>query len=139
VSCDPGSLEGEVCGRANTVAGEALYPSRKTKSEWFNPAAFVAPSTYVSNGVTYDPYGTSGYDMLRGPRFQEWDMSLQKTLLFGDRGQLLLRADSFNVFNHPSLGTPGHDISNTSAVGKITSMASNYEPRTVEFGAKFSF
>jgi hypothetical protein len=139
VNCDPGSLQGEVCGRANVVSGAALYPSSKTNAEWFNPAAFVAPATYVSNGVTYDPYGTSGYDLLRGPRFQDWDMSLQKTVLIGERYHFLLRADSFNIFNHPSFGTPNNDISNTSSVGTITSTASNYEPRTVEFGVKFSF
>jgi hypothetical protein len=139
VACDPGSLQGEVCGRANTVPGVAIYPSNKTNAEWFNPAAFAAPSTYVLNGVTYDPYGTSGYNLLRGPRFEDWDMSLQKNLPLGERYHLTLRADSFNIFNHPSFGTPNNDISNPSAVGQITSMASNYEPRTVEFGLKFNF
>jgi hypothetical protein len=139
INCDPGSLQGEVCGRANVVTGVAFYPSKKTNAEWFNPAAFVAPSNYVSNGVTYDPYGTSGYDMLRGPRFQDWDMSLQKTVSLGERCHLLLRADSFNVFNHPSFGGPNNDISNTATAGSITSTASNYEPRTVEFGMKLSF
>ena len=33
---------------------------------WFNPCAFTTPSNYVSDGVTYATYGTSGYDMLRG-------------------------------------------------------------------------
>jgi hypothetical protein len=139
VNCDPGSLQGEVCGRANVVPGVALYPAKKTNAQWFNPAAFVAPSNYVSNGVTYDPYGTSGYDMLRGPRSQDWDMSLQKTFLIGERYRFLFRADSFNVFNHPSFGTPNNDISNPTTAGTITSTASNYEPRTVEFGMKLSF
>jgi hypothetical protein len=139
VTCDPGSLQGEVCGRANVVSGVSLYPAHKTNAEWFNPAAFVAPSNYSVGAVTYDPYGTSGYDMLRGPRFQDWDMSLQKTLLFAGHYRVLLRADSFNVFNHPTFGTPNNDISNSSAIGQITSTASKYEPRTVELGAKLSF
>jgi hypothetical protein len=79
--------------------------------------------------------------MLRGPRFQGWDMSLQKNTRFGDRYNLQLRADSFNVFNHPNLGTPNANISNTSAVGTITSISGTpaYEQRTVEFAVKFSF
>lgn len=139
VTCDPGSTVGMVCGRANVVQGESLYPSHKTNAEWFNPAAFVVPSTYVSNGVTYDPYGTSGYDMLRGPGWQNWDMSLQKNITIAENYRVQLRADSFNVFNHPNFGTPNSDISNTSSVGQITGMASTYEPRTVEFAAKFNF
>jgi hypothetical protein len=51
-----------------------------------------------------------------------------------------LRADSFNIFNHPNLGTPNANISNSN-VGTITSISGTpaYEARTVEFAAKFSF
>jgi len=52
-----------------------------------------------------------------------------------------LRADSFNIFNHPNFGTPNASISNLSTVGTITSISGtpSYEARTVEFAAKFSF
>jgi len=149
----PGSPTGQVSGRANQVPGVPLYPSKKTKAEWFNSAAFTAPgcytatgpvacSSYVAGGPTvYATYGTSGYDMLRGPRFQDWDMNLQKNILFKERYNIQLRADSFNVFNHGNLGTPNASISNTSSVGTITSISGtpSYEQRTVEFAAKFSF
>lgn len=139
VTCDPGSTVGMVCGRANVVTGQSLYPSGKSNAHWFNPAAFAAPSTYVVDGVTYDPYGNSGYDMLRGPAWQDWDMSLQKNIPIGERCHVQLRADSFNVFNHPNFGNPHSDISNTSTVGRVTSMSGKYEPRTVEFATKFNF
>jgi hypothetical protein len=150
----PGSPAGQVSGRANVVPGVPLYPAVKTRQQWFNPAAFTAPpcitasgspvacSTYVAGGpVYYATYGTSGYDMLRGPGFQDWDMNLQKNILFHERYNLQLRADSFNVFNHPNFGTPNAAISNTSNVGTITSISGtpSYEQRTVEFAAKFSF
>ena len=82
----------------------------------------------------------SGYDMLRGPRFQDWDMNLQKNILFRERYNIQLRADSFNVFNHPNLGTPNANISSGN-VGTITGVSGTptYEARTVEFAAKFSF
>jgi hypothetical protein len=148
---------GLVSGRADRVPGVPLYPTTKTKAQWFNPAAFQAPQCYNANGTgpctgtnaiytpggptTYALYGNSGYDMLRGPRFQNWDMNLQKNILFKERYNVQLRADSFNVFNHPNLGTPNSAISNTSSVGKITSISGTpgYEQRTVEFAAKFSF
>ena len=126
-------------GRANVVPGAALYPSNKTRFQWFNPAAFVAPTNAA--GIPGAAYGNSGYDMLRGPRFQDWDMNLQKNIRFRERCNLQLRADSFNIFNHPNFGTPNANISNASTVGTITSMSSTptYGPRTVEFAAKFSF
>jgi hypothetical protein len=153
----PGSPVGQVSGRANRVSGVALYPAKKTRTQWFNPAAFTAPPCYnsiatgpcatvyaqgVAAGVpTYATYGTSGYDMLRGPGWQNWDMNLQKTTTWRERYHLELRADSFNVFNHPNFATPSANITNTSTVGTISSTAGSpsYQARTVEFGAKFTF
>ena len=149
----PGSPVGLVSGRANQVgnpyqsgaisANSTCTPpagSTKTHTQWFNPCAFVAPPTYVSNGVTYATYGTSQYDMLRGPRFQDWDMSLQKNIPWHDHYNLQLRADSFNVFNHPNFGTPNANISNSNK-GTITGISGtpSYEQRTLEFAAKFNF
>ncbi len=148
-----GSPIGLVSGRANQVGNPfqsgtiAANPSctppagnTKTKTQWFNPCAFQVPSTYVSNGVTYAAYGTSGYDMLRGPRFQDWDMSLQKNIPWHDHYNLQLRADSFNVFNHPNFDTPNANISNSNK-GTITGISGtpSYEQRTLEFAAKFNF
>jgi hypothetical protein len=78
--------------------------------------------------------------MLRGPAFQDWDMNLQKNIKF-EQFNLQLRADSFNVFNHPNFAVPNSAISSTSNVGQITAIAGtpSYEQRTVEFAAKFSF
>lgn len=149
----PGTPTGQVSGRANLVPGVALYPSTKNKAQWFNPAAFAAPpcitatgttvacSTYVAGGPAYyATYGNSGYDMLRGPRYQDWDMSLQKNIAFRERYRVQLRADSFNVFNHPNFGVPNASITNGN-VGTITSISGTpqYEQRTVEFAAKFNF
>ncbi len=149
----PGTPTGLVSGRANRVPGTPLYPSNKSRAEWFNPAAFTAPGCYTATGpvacssyvaggpAVYATYGNSGYDMLRGPAFQDWDMNLQKNIRFKERYNVQLRADSFNVFNHPNFGTPNAAISNTSSVGTITGISSTpaYEQRTVEFAAKFSF
>jgi len=149
----PGSPVGLVSGRANQVgnpyqsgtisANSSCTPpagNTKTHTQWFNPCAFVAPPTYVSNGVTYATYGTSQYDMLRGPRFQDWDMSLQKNIPWHDHYNLQLRADSFNVFNHPNFGTPNANISNSNK-GTITGISGtpSYEQRTLEFATKFNF
>jgi hypothetical protein len=133
---------GLVSGRANRVAGAALYPSHKTKAQWFNTAAFTCPSITDGSGnvLCGANYGNSGYNMLRGPGFQDWDMSLQKNTRWHDRYNVQLRADAFNLFNHPNFSTPNSNIS-SSSVGKITSTASTptYQARTMEFAVKFSF
>jgi hypothetical protein len=152
-------VTGLVSGRANRNPGVALYPANKTKSQWFNTAAFAAPGCLNSTGGAiacpvpttppfvanpaspiYDTYGNSAYDMLRGPRFQDWDMSLQKNIAFRTRYKLQLRADSFNVFNHPNFAVPNSAITNGND-GTITAISSTpqYEQRTVEFAAKFNF
>jgi hypothetical protein len=146
----PGSPVGQVSGRANVVPGMPLYPAHKALSQWFNYAAFTAPPCYNSTGsgpcsslysasgpTTYATYGTSGYDMLRGPGYQNWDMSLQKNIQWREHYNVQLRGDAFNVFNHPDFATPNAAISNTSTVGTITS--DSYESRTVEFAIKFNF
>lgn len=144
LSSAPG-LPGAVSGRPNRVAGVALYPSKKTKSEWFNPAAFACPLvTDPTNGKQYcSGYGNSGYDLLRGPRYQDWDISLQKNTRWMEHYNVQLRADAFNVFNHPDFSVPNADIT-ASGAGTITSTPNQwsppaYEPRTIEFGAKFNF
>jgi hypothetical protein len=68
-------------------------------------------------------------------------MNLQKTITWREQYRLTLRADSFNVFNHPNFGTPNATQSNSSTFGTITSISGSpsYEPRTIEFAAKFNF
>ena len=129
---------GTVSGRANRVAGVSLYPAKKTRTQWFNPSAFTAPTD--SSGRVGGVYGTSGYNMLYGPRFQSWDMNLKKNVAWGDHYNVQLRADSFNIFNHPNFGTPNANISNSN-VGTVTGISGtpSYQARTMEFAVKFNF
>jgi hypothetical protein len=148
------NVTGTVSGRADAVPGAVRYPANKTKNQWFNPGAFSVPLCYnatttftcssynsATYGTSYALYGNSQYDALRGPRFQDWDMSLQKNIALHEKYKVQLRADSFNVFNHPNLGLPASNISSPGTVGKITSLSGTptYEQRTVEFAAKFLF
>lgn len=129
---------GLVSGRASVKPGVPLYPAKKTRAQWFNPAAFTAPTN--SAGVAGGAYGNSAYDMLYGPRYQSWDMNLKKNIPWGDHYNVQLRADSFNIFNHPNFGTPNANISNSN-VGTVTGISGtpSYQARTVEFAAKFNF
>ena len=123
------SLQGAFNSRADRVPGVPLYPAQKTLAKFFNPAAFAAPAPYT--------FGNSAYDLLYGPRYQDWDMSLAKNTTISERLKLQLRADSFDVFNHPNFANPNATQSNTSNFGQITSTTG--EPRTLAFGAKLMF
>jgi hypothetical protein len=125
----PGSQIYGASGRANRVPGVPIYPSHKSHAEWFNTAAFTAPPAYT--------FGTSGYDMLRGPHYQDWDMDLQKNISISERYKVQLRGDVFNVANHPNFSVPSSAISNPASDGVISSVVN--ENRTIEFGAKFNF
>jgi hypothetical protein len=125
----PGSQVYGASGRANRVPGVRLYPAHKTRSEWFNPAAFTAPPAYT--------FGTSGYNMLWGPHYQNWDMDLEKNIAITERYRVQLRGDVFNVANHPNFSVPSASISNPASEGVVSSVVN--EARTIEFGAKFNF
>jgi len=101
--------------------------------------AFSIPTD--ANGVAGGVYGTSGYNMLRGPGFQNWDISLQKNTRWMDHYNVQLRADAFNLANHPNFLTPNAAISSSATVGTITGVSStpSYQARTMEFAAKFTF
>ena len=125
----PGSQTYGASGRANRVPGVPLYPANKNRAEWFNIAAFAAPSAYV--------FGNSAYDMLWGPHYQNWDMNLEKNTKISERYKLQLRAEVFNIANHPNFSVPSAAVSSPSSFGVISSVVN--ENRTVEFAAKFSF
>ena len=67
-------------------------------------------------------------------------MSLQKNTTWREHYNVQLRADAFNVFNHPNFSTPNASITNSN-VGTITSISGtpSYEQRTMEFAVKFNF
>ena len=120
---------GDVGGRANVVPGQPLYPAKRSISEWFNPAAFVKAPLYT--------YGTSAYDMLWGPGYQNWDASIAKRTKLTEGSHLELRLDAFNVFNHPQFSNPNASVSNAGNVGTITGTAGT--SRTLQLGGKFQF
>jgi hypothetical protein len=57
--------------------------------------------------------------MLWGPHYQNWDMNLEKNTAIGERYQLQLRGEVFNVANHPNFSVPSAAVSNPAS---ITSM-----------------
>jgi outer membrane receptor protein involved in Fe transport len=58
------------------------------------------------------PFGDSPRNYLRGPRLNQLNMSLFKTIKIWENWKLQLRAEAFNVLNHPN---PGFGVPATNA------------------------
>jgi len=113
--------------RPNVVPGVDWRPLNQTADQWINPAAFSFPA----NGAP----GNLGRNTLTGPAFYNLDLSLLKSHRFGNSGQVALRADLFNVLNHPNLGLPNNALG--SSLGLIS--ATSASERQIQFGIKLGF
>jgi hypothetical protein len=71
-----------------------------TPTCWFNPSAFALPLP--------GQFGTAGRNILRGPGFAEFDMALQKVFQLREGMKITLRAEAFNLLNHPNFGVPSN-------------------------------
>jgi hypothetical protein len=69
----------------------------------FNRAAFVIPPL--------GRQGSFGRNVMRGFPLQQTDFSLRRRFGLGERVSLLVRADVFNVFNHPNFADPVNTVS----------------------------
>jgi Carboxypeptidase regulatory-like domain len=63
------------------------------RNQYFNPACFVAPS-YMANGTYRLPY-------IHGPAYENDSLGLFKTFSITESKKLEIRAEAFNLFNHP--------------------------------------
>ena len=118
---------GSTYERANLVGDPGL--NNASAAKWFNTAAFAIPAAGT--------YGTSSRNMLRSQRLWNLDTSVFRTFPLYREMQLNLRAESFNVANHPTLSTPNSTITTPSTFGTVTSVVGNQ--RLMQFAAKIVF
>jgi hypothetical protein len=98
-------------GTPNSVRPDLIGPIRIIGSvdQWFDPTAFV----------TVNGFGTLGRNVVIGPSFHNTDFSVIKSITMSQRYRLQLRADVFNLFNHPNFGPPGNVVGSPT-FGKIS-------------------
>ncbi|MBI4877892.1 MAG: hypothetical protein HY822_24945 [Acidobacteria bacterium] len=109
--------------RPDRVPGVPIVPENQTIDNWFNIAAFAVPKSGT--------WGNAARNLGRGPGVNQFDVSLQKAAKIAENHRLAFRAEFFNIFNRPHLGTPGSNISSLGSFGRITSPMN----RTIEIGA----
>ncbi len=89
--------------RPNVVPGVNPILSNWTPSTgYLNPLAFVQPA--------FGTFGDLGRDSIFGPGYSNVDFSLTKNTRLTERLSLQLRAEFFNIFNHPNFALPAHTI-----------------------------
>jgi hypothetical protein len=81
-------------GTRPNLTGSISYP--KTAAQWFNPAAFSAPACLTGP----DCYGNLGFDAIRGPGRNNFDLALLKSFAVTERFRAEFRAEAFNAWNH---------------------------------------
>ncbi len=92
-----GTTSASIIGNTGTrpnVSGPISYP--KTVAQWFNPSVFSAPACLTGP----DCYGNLGFDAIRGPGRDNFDLSLLKNFAFTERFRMEFRAEAFNAWNH---------------------------------------
>jgi outer membrane receptor protein involved in Fe transport len=86
-------------------------------AQYLDLSAFAAPCTWgnpLNDGMPDETncipgtrhFGSLGRNSLRGPSFKEFNFSVFKDTAISERVTLQLRADFFNLFNHPNFSNP---------------------------------
>ncbi len=125
------------CANRPNLTGTVSYP--QTATQWFTTNAFTAPAAGT--------WGDLGFNALRGPGRDNWNLSFFKNFVFNEtRGSMFqFRADAFNVWNHTQFRNVNSSFvpSSTNAAlntntqfGQVTSA---FDPRTFQLGAKLVF
>lgn len=113
--------------RADLVGNPKLPNGERTLTRWFNTAAFAIPPS--------GRFGTSGRNILIGPGFNQWDVSLLKNFYLRETVKLQFRAEAFNIWNHASFTGISTNLSSQN-FGQITGSGPG---RVFEFGLRLAF
>jgi hypothetical protein len=81
-------------------------------------------------------FGTSGFDVLRGPGVNNWDAGVHKSFSLAEAMKLTIRGEFFNAWNHAQFANPN---SNVSAAKFGTVSSTQHAPRQIQVGATINF
>jgi len=121
-----------------TVPG---VPTQVTGHFAFDPRGLSVPACYLDPTISCPllTYGTLGRNFFRGPGRVNFDLSLEKrTKLFGERVEMIVRGEFFNILNHTEWQNPptGPAAVFSPQLGQVTS---TFDPRIGQVSLRFSF
>ncbi len=134
-----GTAEGN--DRATQIADpQKGYQGQKAGVNWLNPASFT--------DAALGTYGTSRRNAYYGPGYSDVDLSVFKDTHIGERANLQLRAEMFNIFNRNNFAPPGAGYVSSGGDFTLDSTIGGYngapgigagEPFNMQLGAKIIF
>jgi hypothetical protein len=102
-----------------------------TRTQWFNPCAFVAPAVGT--------LGTGGRNFMQDQNFWNLDASVHRLFPVKENLGVKIQVEAFNALNHPVLGTPGATVTTSSSFAQITSTATGNSSRILQGALKIQF
>ncbi len=125
----PGDVnnDGLDADRPDRVGPGTIPKSARNIDQWFDTSAFTAPSAFG--------FGNAGRNILPGPGYQNWDLSLIKGTRFPNGHRLEFRLELFNAFNKANFEDP-ETTWGTSSFGQIFGAK---RAREIEIALKYSF
>jgi hypothetical protein len=124
-------------GNRPNVTGAVSTPHKAT--EWFDPAPFTSPTCAVGP----DCWGNLGFDAIRGPGRDDWNLSLFKNFVISEsRGSRVeFRADAFNTWNHTQFKGDINNggISTSEGATNFGQVTAAFDPREFQLGLKVVF
>jgi hypothetical protein len=171
---DDYSGSGNAFDRPDLVGPIVYHPH--DPSNYVDLSAFAIPCTITAGaqaaptGTAFDcvpgsrHFGNLGRNALHGPTFKQWDLAIYKNTAITERLKVQVRAEFFNVLNHPNFANPflpafiadpgfngfkvsgnrevgqsGYPILATGDVGIGNPFLGGGGPRGIQLAAKFTF
>jgi hypothetical protein len=94
---------------------------------------YLNPGLFAPNAV--GTFGNAGHYSLRGPGYFNVDLAVSREFRLVESLTLHIRAEAFNLLNHPNFGLPSGNIA-SSSFGQITSAS---DPRILQASMKLVF
>ena len=126
---------------ANTVPGQNVYGGPHNVTQWLNPSAFANPPVATQVGqLNTAPLGGSP-NPVRGPGYQDLDMSLFKQFPIHETVKLEFRAEAFNLPNWHAFANPSGNLNflNPTGFSQITSSRTGSNPRILQLALKLYY
>ena len=112
-NCQDDFSGGGDCFDRPDVVGPIVYHKRNP-ANYLDLSAFAMPcdNNGSLSGTAFDcvpgtrHYGNLGRNSLVGPTYKQWDLAIYKNTALNERVSLQLRAEFFNLLNHPNFSSP---------------------------------
>lgn len=121
--------------RPDLILNPNLSPGQRDPARWFDTNAFQPPPVFFDAFGPFSIPGNEGRNVVTGPGFKNWDLSLDRQARLTERVNLVVRADFFNLANHPNFDRPGL-IFGTSNFGRISSAENS---RQIQFSLRLNW